>query len=228
MSCTVALPRQSLSPPALAGVRCLHASTILASAPWRNPIYSSNRLTVHKSIFEAHVSQVPPRFISPDSSCNAKDSLNTSNSNWGVHSSGSIGLVTQRLEPLFDEITRLYSRTKRASHCMYAWRIAASSPRSSAPSVPNAKAKPNPTGAPTPPAAVHRLQVISGSVSGGESGAGERLERLLEMSTDCSKRDVVLVVYRWYGGVKLGSERWKCISGVAKEALTAASEKGWK
>ena len=71
-------------------------------------------------------------------------------------------------------------------------------------------------------------QVLLGSVSGGESGAGERLERLIEMSADCKERDVILVVYRWYGGVKLGSERWKCISGVAKEALGVASEKGWK
>ena len=62
---------------------------------------------------------------------------------------------------------------------------------------------------------------MSGSVSGGESGAGERFERLLELSPGCKGHDVVLVVYRWYGGVMLGSDRWRCISSVAKE-------RGWK
>ncbi|KAI0711089.1 hypothetical protein C8Q72DRAFT_235178 [Fomitopsis betulina] len=54
---------------------------------------------------------------------------------------------------------------------------------------------------------------------GGEAGAGERLERLVE-------GDVVLVVFRWYGGVPLGSQRWKCISQVAKEALEAGQFRG--
>ncbi|KAI0916583.1 hypothetical protein AcV5_003033 [Taiwanofungus camphoratus] len=72
------------------------------------------------------------------------------------------------------------------------------------------------------------VPIAFGSSDGGESGAGERLSRLLEL-TQCE--DVVLVVYRWYGGVKLGSHRWKCISAVAKEALerggfTGAREKG--
>ena len=58
---------------------------------------------------------------------------------------------------------------------------------------------------------------------GGEAGAGERLERLLEASPDA---DVVLVVFRWYGGVPLGSQRWKCISQVAKEALEAGHFRG--
>lgn len=58
---------------------------------------------------------------------------------------------------------------------------------------------------------------------GGEAGAGERLERLLESSPDV---DVVLVVFRWYGGVPLGSQRWKCISQVAKEALEAGNFRG--
>lgn len=52
---------------------------------------------------------------------------------------------------------------------------------------------------------------------GGERGAGERLENLLKMS--CSNKAVVVVVIRWHGGIKLGNNRWKCISQVAKEAL---------
>ncbi|KAG5645424.1 hypothetical protein DXG03_006248 [Asterophora parasitica] len=56
----------------------------------------------------------------------------------------------------------------------------------------------------------------TGQDDGGESGAGDRLARLLELS-GCE--NVVVVVSRWYGGVKLGSDRWKCISTVAKDAL---------
>ncbi|OJT10583.1 Protein IMPACT [Trametes pubescens] len=79
-------------------------------------------------------------------------------------------------------------RTRRASHAMYAWRIRAH----------------------------HAGMALMGSSNGGEAGAGERLERLLELS-QCE--DVIVVVFRWHGGVMLGSDRWKCISGVAKEAL---------
>lgn len=58
--------------------------------------------------------------------------------------------------------------------------------------------------------------ISSGSHDGGERGAGARLERLLELRCEQS---VVVLVARWYGGTKLGSERWRCISNVAKQAL---------
>ncbi|EIN11325.1 ribosomal protein S5 domain 2-like protein, partial [Punctularia strigosozonata HHB-11173 SS5] len=61
-----------------------------------------------------------------------------------------------------------------------------------------------------------RTDTDAGQNDGGESGAGERLARLLELS-NC--RNAAVVVWRWYGGVPLGSARWKCISGTAKEAL---------
>jgi len=57
---------------------------------------------------------------------------------------------------------------------------------------------------------------IIGQNDGGEKGSGERLSRLLE-ALACE--NVIVVVSRWYGGVKLGSDRWKLISSVAKEAL---------
>lgn len=62
----------------------------------------------------------------------------------------------------------------------------------------------------------YRTPIRSGAHDGGEHGAGARLERLLELRCEQS---VVVLVARWYGGVKLGSERWKCISDVAKQAL---------
>ena len=36
--------------------------------------------------------------------------------------------------------------------------------------------------------------------------------------------DVVVVVTRWYGGVKLGGERFRCIGNVAREVLVKG---GW-
>ena len=36
--------------------------------------------------------------------------------------------------------------------------------------------------------------------------------------------DVLVVVSRWYGGVKLGSDRFRIINNVAREALV---EGGW-
>ncbi|OSD01943.1 hypothetical protein PYCCODRAFT_458574 [Trametes coccinea BRFM310] len=88
-------------------------------------------------------------------------------------------------------------RTRRATHAMYAWRTRGH---------PLAALRTTPSTDP----------VMCGSSNGGEAGAGERLERLLELGK-CE--DVVIIVFRWYGGVKLGSERWKCISSVAKAAL---------
>ncbi|KAG6837802.1 hypothetical protein H0H93_016170 [Arthromyces matolae] len=62
----------------------------------------------------------------------------------------------------------------------------------------------------------YRVGGSFGQNDGGESGAGDRLARLLDLSR-CD--NVLVVVSRWYGGVKLGSDRWKCISTVAKDAL---------
>ncbi|KAJ7647606.1 ribosomal protein S5 domain 2-type protein [Roridomyces roridus] len=61
-----------------------------------------------------------------------------------------------------------------------------------------------------------RAAGVAHQSDGGEGGSGDRLARLLQLS---GSEDVVVVVWRWYGGVKLGSDRWKCISKVAMEAL---------
>ncbi|KAJ7928509.1 ribosomal protein S5 domain 2-type protein [Mycena leptocephala] len=62
----------------------------------------------------------------------------------------------------------------------------------------------------------YRAAGVAGQSDGGEGGSGDRLARLLRL-TGCE--DVVVVVWRWYGGVKLGADRWKRISEVAREAL---------
>ncbi|KAJ6602141.1 ribosomal protein S5 domain 2-type protein, partial [Mycena sp. CBHHK59/15] len=62
----------------------------------------------------------------------------------------------------------------------------------------------------------YRAAGVAGQSDGGEGGSGDRLARLLVL-TACD--NVVVVVWRWYGGVKLGADRWKRISEVGKEAL---------
>ncbi|KAJ7072587.1 ribosomal protein S5 domain 2-type protein [Mycena amicta] len=79
-------------------------------------------------------------------------------------------------------LSHLRGHTKRATHCMYAF----------------------------------RANGVEGEADGGESGSGERLARLLRLG---ASKNVAVVVWRWYGGVQLGSDRWRCISEVAKEAL---------
>ena len=56
---------------------------------------------------------------------------------------------------------------------------------------------------------------------GGESAAGGRLLRLLQIM---DVWDVVVVVSRWYGGVKLGPDRFRLINQVGREAVVRG---GW-
>ncbi|TFY64946.1 hypothetical protein EVG20_g5774 [Dentipellis fragilis] len=86
------------------------------------------------------------------------------------------------------------SRLKRATHCMFAFRMASSTPSEGAQST----------------------QMVCGQDDGGESGAGNMLMSVLEKG-ECV--GAVVVVWRWYGGVKLGGERWRVIGQVAREAL---------
>lgn len=53
----------------------------------------------------------------------------------------------------------------------------------------------------------------------GESGAGLRLQGLLDRTKICN---VLIVVARWYGGSPLGPQRFRCISDIAAECLRQA------
>ncbi|CAZ79184.1 unnamed protein product [Tuber melanosporum] len=55
----------------------------------------------------------------------------------------------------------------------------------------------------------------------GEAAAGGRLAHLLQVM---DVWDVLVVVSRWYGGIKLGPDRFRCINAVAREALVLG---GW-
>ena len=52
----------------------------------------------------------------------------------------------------------------------------------------------------------------------GESAAGSRLAHLLQI---LELDDVLVVVSRWYGGIHLGSDRFKHINQAARDALVA-------
>ncbi|KAI4261877.1 MAG: hypothetical protein L6R35_007397, partial [Caloplaca aegaea] len=54
----------------------------------------------------------------------------------------------------------------------------------------------------------------------GETAAGARLLKLLQIM---DVGNVLVVVSRWYGGVKLGRARFGIINAVAREALVAGS-----
>jgi len=55
----------------------------------------------------------------------------------------------------------------------------------------------------------------------GEAAAGGRLAHLLQVM---DVWNMLVVVSRWYGGVKLGPDRFRCINAVAREALVLG---GW-
>jgi putative IMPACT (imprinted ancient) family translation regulator len=59
----------------------------------------------------------------------------------------------------------------------------------------------------------------------GEDGAGPRLAQLLEMR---GEDGVLVVVSRWYGGIKLGPKRFAHITNVARELLISCHETHWK
>jgi putative IMPACT (imprinted ancient) family translation regulator len=53
---------------------------------------------------------------------------------------------------------------------------------------------------------------------GGESAAGGRLLHLMQLM---DVWNVIVVITRWYGGVKLGPDRFRLINSVAREALVS-------
>lgn len=168
----------AFTPPADAVRRCLHSTTMITSH-WPYPIYSTNPTTILKSKFQGHATFCPPTIAQPGS---------------------------DDLTVILESLARGHPSIKRASHCMYAWRICPS----------NTHTTRNISSRSQPPSSNVHTSILSGCDDGNESGAGERLSRLLELG---GYDNVIILVHRWYGGVKLGSDRWKCISGAAKEAL---------
>ena len=67
----------------------------------------------------------------------------------------------------------------------------------------------------------HDDVVVQDCDDDGETAAGGRMLHLMQL-TDVW--NVVVIVSRWYGGVKLGPDRFRCINSVAREVLVAG---GW-
>lgn len=58
--------------------------------------------------------------------------------------------------------------------------------------------------------------IVSDNDDDGEKGSGKKLASLLEM---CNANNVLVVVSRWFGGIHLGSARFKWIASVARDGL---------
>lgn len=54
----------------------------------------------------------------------------------------------------------------------------------------------------------------------GENQAGGRLLHLLEI---IDVKNVIVIVSRWYGGIHLGSDRFRHINNAARQVLEAAN-----
>ncbi|KAK5938057.1 hypothetical protein PMZ80_009646 [Knufia obscura] len=104
-------------------------------------------------------------------------------------------LAVQNLNEATSSISHLLSTNKKvasATHNITAWRI--KTQRSdNAPEI-----------------------VVQDCDDDGETAAGSRLLHLMQLM---DVWNVVVVVTRWYGGVKLGPDRFRCINAVAREAL---------
>lgn len=59
-------------------------------------------------------------------------------------------------------------------------------------------------------------RIAQGSHDNGESGAGIRLQGLIDRT---GLVNVLIVVSRWYGDKPLGPARFRCITDVAMEAI---------
>lgn len=59
--------------------------------------------------------------------------------------------------------------------------------------------------------------IIEGSDDDGESGGGRHLLGLLQTDNIVN---VLLLVTRWYGGIMLGTDRWRLMSQVSRDALS--------
>ena len=72
------------------------------------------------------------------------------------------------------------------------------------------------SGLETPAANLSTGRVVADCDDDGETAAGGRLARLLQLM---KVSNVLVVVSRWYGGVKLGPDRFRIINQVAREAI---------
>ena len=61
-----------------------------------------------------------------------------------------------------------------------------------------------------------RMSLVENSCDDGEFGAGHKLLKLLQ---DSGAKNFMVVVTRWYGGIQMGPQRFRCILDAASKAL---------
>lgn len=163
-----------------------------AAAPSSAPTLSDNRsATFISSPLTAATSLTASRHAAPPN-WTVSENLTVNKSTFVAR---SLGVTT--LASATTAISHLLSTDKKvanATHNITAWRIK---------TPPNAQ-----TGTPE--------IIVQDSDDDGETAAGGRLLHLMQLM---DVWNVVVVVTRWYGGVKLGADRFKCINHVAREAL---------
>lgn len=132
------------------------------------------------------------------------------------------------------EIPLLDKRIKKASHTIYAWRVSkgisghncekgshdSTDTNHKSGSKKNKKgdksAFPGGKSNDQMESQITGIETDQGFENGGEPPGGEKLLELLQLT---GTTNVLVVVHRWYGGVKLGNDRFKHIVGCGQKAL---------
>ena len=111
----------------------------------------------------------------------------------------------EQAEKYLDYLLATEKKVASATHNITAWRI---------------REKITPTPTPTSTNAnsttTSDVRIYQDFDDDGETAAGGRMLHLMQLM---DVWDVVVVVTRWYGGVKLGPDRFRIINGVARDAL---------
>ena len=110
------------------------------------------------------------------------------------------------------------SKMQRATHHMYAYRIAEQHHPFS-----TGKKDRSDNHNVDAPSAITTTILKHDNSDDGEDGAGSRLAHLLQMRQD---QDVLVVVSRWYGGTPLGPKRFAHISNAARSLLVQQQQDG--
>ncbi|EXJ91734.1 hypothetical protein A1O3_00284 [Capronia epimyces CBS 606.96] len=120
------------------------------------------------------------------------------------------------LPEVMDSISHLLATNKKvatATHNITAWRIQGGAANATVNANPNSQKVNNAT---PNSQKVNAATTIQDCDDDGETAAGGRVLHLMQLM---DVWNVLVVVTRWYGGVKLGPDRFHAISSVAREAL---------
>lgn len=66
---------------------------------------------------------------------------------------------------------------------------------------------------------ISAYRLSSGAEGSNNNGEGNAGERILNMLKHRNATDILVVVNRWYGGQKMGADRFRAIDKVARDAV---------